>query len=156
MMTLLDCELMPAAAQCKDAQQFNELRSLKAQVDSCVTGDERMGFEDDLHAILFKMVDRPLIQLLAQVSMRFYRSRPIPPVFEGEDGIRAWRQWRHHIIDAVLARDPQRARFEAQRHRGNLLRRLAQSQGVIDRQINEADDFEDQGARLSDGGLTGK
>ena len=149
MMTLLDCELMPAAAQSKDAQQFNELRGLKAQVDSCVTGDERMAFEDDLHAILFKMVDRPLIELLAQVSMRFYRSRPIPPIFDGEDGIRAWRQWRHQIIDAVLARDPQRARFEAQRHRGNLLRRLALSQEVIEREINGADDLEDPSSQLT-------
>jgi GntR family transcriptional repressor for pyruvate dehydrogenase complex len=143
MMTLLDCELMPAAAQCKDAQQLNELRSLKAHVDSCVTGDERMAFEDSLHAILFKMVNRPLIELLAQVSMRFYRSHPIPQIFDGEDGIRAWRQWRHQIIDAILARDPQRARFEAQRHRGYLLRRLARSQGVIDQRINEADDIEE-------------
>lgn len=143
MMTLLDCELMPGAAQCEDAQQFNVLRNLKAQIDSCATGDERVAFEDDLHAILFKMVDRPLIELLAQVSMRFYRSHPIPPVFDGEDGIRAWRQWRHQIIDAVLARDPQRARFEARRHRANLLRRLAQSQGVVGRQIDEADDFAD-------------
>jgi GntR family transcriptional regulator, transcriptional repressor for pyruvate dehydrogenase complex len=125
MMTLLDCELMPAAAQCRDAEQFNELRSLKSRVDHCVVGEERIEFEDKLHAILFKMVNRPLIELLAQVSMRFYRSRPIPQIFEGEDGIRAWRQWRHQIIDAILAQDPQRARFEAERHRDLLLRRLA-------------------------------
>ncbi len=127
MMTLLDCELMPAAAQCKDEQQLNELRSLKPHIDSCITADERVAFEDGLHAILFKMVNRPLIELLAQVSMRFYRSHPIPQIFDGENGIRAWRQWRHQIIDAILARDPQRARFEAQRHRGHLLRKLGRT-----------------------------
>jgi GntR family transcriptional repressor for pyruvate dehydrogenase complex len=125
MMTLLDCELMPAAARCSDAQRLDELRSLKARVDQCVAGDERMDFEDDLHAALFKMVNRPLIELLAQVSMRFYRSRPIPQIFDGEGGQRAWRQWRHQILDAILAQDPQRARFEAERHRRHLLRRLA-------------------------------
>ena len=126
MMTLLDCELMPAAARCGNVQQFDELRNLKARIESCRTGDERVAFEDDLHAILFKMVNRPLIELLAQVSMRFYRSGPIPQIFDGEDGIRDWRQWRHQIIEGILARDPQRARFEAERHRGNLLRRLEQ------------------------------
>ncbi len=142
MMTLLDCELMPAAAQTDDAQLLDELRNLEAQVDSCVTGEQRMTFEDRLHAILFKMVNRPLIELLAQVSMRFYRSRPIPQIFDGEEGIRAWRQWRQQIIGAILARDPQRARFEAQRHRAHLLRRLAQSQGLSDRRSKGPDDVE--------------
>jgi GntR family transcriptional repressor for pyruvate dehydrogenase complex len=125
MMTLLDCELMPAAAQCVQERLFDELRTLQQRVDQCGAGEERVAFEDDLHAILFKMVNRPLIELLAQVSMRFYRSQPIPRIFEGDEGVRAWRQWRHQIIDAILARDPERARFEAQRHRRSLLRRLA-------------------------------
>jgi len=131
MMTLLDCELMPAAAQCRDVGHLDELRGLKIQVDSCGSGKERIAFEDGLHAVLFKMVNRPLIELLAQVSMRFYRSGPIPQIFDGEDGVRAWRQWRHQIIDAILIGDPQLARFEAQRHRESLLRRLAQSQGAL-------------------------
>jgi len=125
MMTLLDCELMPAAAQCGDAQRLNELLELKSRVDLCATGEERISFEDDLHAILFKMVNRPLIELLAQVSMRFYRSGPIPQIFDGEEGIRAWKQWRHQIIDAILENDAPRARFEAERHRRLLMHRVA-------------------------------
>jgi GntR family transcriptional regulator, transcriptional repressor for pyruvate dehydrogenase complex len=125
MMTLLDCELMPAAAQGTQERLFDELRALKLRVDQCTASEERIAFEDDFHSILFKLVNRPLIELLAQVSMRFYRSQPIPQIFEGEEGVRAWRQWRHQIIDAILARDPERARFEAQRHRRSLLRRLA-------------------------------
>ena len=125
MMTLLDCELMPAAAKCGDAQRLNELRELKSRVDLCASGEERISFEDDLHAVLFKMVNRPLIELLAQVSMRFYRSGPIPQIFDGVDGIRAWRLWRHQIIEAILANDPARARFEAERHRRLLTQRVA-------------------------------
>ena len=125
MMTLLDCELMPAAAQCTVVPLFDEMRAMQQRVDQCETSEERMAFEDDLHSILFRMVDRPLIELLAQVSMRFYRSRPIPQIFEGNEGLRAWRQWRHQIIDAILMQDPERARFEAQRHRQRLLRRVA-------------------------------
>jgi len=129
MMTLLDCELMPAAADCTELRLHDGLRTLKERVDQCLGVEERVAFEDDLHSILFKMVDRPLIELLAQVSMRFYRSRPIPQIFEGEEGIRAWRQWRHQIIDAILAQDPERARFEAERHRRSLLRRLKRERG---------------------------
>jgi GntR family transcriptional regulator, transcriptional repressor for pyruvate dehydrogenase complex len=130
MMTLLDCELMPAAAHCTEAQLLDELRSLGVRVDQCLSGEERVAFEDDLHAILFKMVDQPLIELLAQVSIRFYRSRPIPQIFEGEEGLRAWRQWRHQIIDAILSQDPERARFEAERHRRKLLQRLERERGL--------------------------
>ena len=130
MMTLLDCDLMPAAAQCKDAELLDELRLLKLRVDQCFSGEERIAFEDDLHAILFKMVNQPLIELLAQVSIRFYRSRPIPPIFEAEEGRRAWTQWRHQIIEAILSQDPERARFEAERHRRQLLQRLERTSGA--------------------------
>jgi GntR family transcriptional regulator, transcriptional repressor for pyruvate dehydrogenase complex len=125
MTTLLDCELMAAAALCTTAPLIDQLRSLKARIDHCFSGVERLTFEDDLHSILFKMVNRPLMELLAQVAMRFYRSRPIPTIFDGEDGQRAWRQWRHQLIEAILAQDPERARFEAERHRRRLLRRVA-------------------------------
>jgi GntR family transcriptional regulator, transcriptional repressor for pyruvate dehydrogenase complex len=130
MTTLLDCELMPAAALCTTPVLVDQLRGLKARVDLCLTGVERFAFEDDLHSILFKMVARPLMELLAQVAMRFYRSRPIPEIFEGEEGQRAWREWRHQIIDAILAHDPERARFEAERHRRRLLKRLARWRGA--------------------------
>jgi GntR family transcriptional repressor for pyruvate dehydrogenase complex len=124
MMTLLDCDLMPAAAECTDATLLEQLRQLKSRVDRSCGSDEMVAFEDDLHAILFEMVDQPLIELLAQVSVRFYRNRPIPRIFQGSEGARAWRQWRHQIIDAILSHDPERARFEAERHRRKLLQRL--------------------------------
>jgi GntR family transcriptional regulator, transcriptional repressor for pyruvate dehydrogenase complex len=124
MMTLLDCELMPAAARCPVASLFEELAALRARVEQCISGAERIAFEDELHAVLFRMVDQPLIELLARVSMRFYRSGPIPQIFEGEEGLQAWRQWRHQIIAAILARDPERAHFEAERNRRSLLARL--------------------------------
>lgn len=124
LMTLLDCELMPAAAQCADRALFDELRRVRQRVDTCLTSAERVSFEDDLHAVLFRMVDRPLMELLAGVAMRFYRSQPIPQIFEGAEGLSAWRLWRYHILDAILDRDPDRARFEAERHRRELLKRL--------------------------------
>lgn len=124
MMTLLDCEVMPAAALCTDEMLVEKLAVLRLRIDGCASADARIAFEDDFHAVLFKMVDRPLIELLAEVSMRFYRSVQIPQIFEGEDGLAAWKRWRREIIDAILMKDPERARFEAERHRRDLLRRL--------------------------------
>jgi DNA-binding FadR family transcriptional regulator len=124
MMTLLDCELMPAAARCQDEGLMAQLRDLQGRVDGAVTSDKRLDFEDALHAVLFKMVNRPLIELLANVAMQYYRGAPLPQIFEGEDGVRAWAHWRHHIIGAILARDPDLARFEAERHRRDLLKRI--------------------------------
>lgn len=127
MMTLLDCELMPAAATCDDASLHEALATLAKRVEQCADGGARLLFEDDLHDILFRMVDRPLIELLARVSMRYYRSAPIAPIFDGAEGFAAWRQWRSGIIDAIVRRDPQLARFEAERHRRSLLQRLRQA-----------------------------
>lgn len=124
MMTLLECELMPAAALCEDPVLHRELSRLDERIDRCESGEDRVALEDDLHKVLFRMVDRPLIELLAHVSMRYYRSAPIPPIFEGEEGARAWRDWRRKLIAAILGRDPELARFEAERHRRELLRRL--------------------------------
>jgi DNA-binding FadR family transcriptional regulator len=123
-MTHLDCELIPAAARSATPPLLTELRNLSDRIDTCRSGEDRLAFEDDFHAILFRIVDRPLMELLAQVSMRFYRGMPIPSIFEGPDGIAAWQAWRHQIIDAILARDPERAAFEAQRHRRRLLHRI--------------------------------
>ena len=128
MMTLVDCELMPIAARCADAALQVELCALAARIDGCVTGAQRIAFEDDLHDLLFRMVDRPLMELLARVAMGYYRSGPIPTIFEGEAGLNAWRQWRHQIIAAILARDPELAHFEAKRHRRLLLDRLDAAQ----------------------------
>ena len=124
MMTLLDCELMPAAARCQDPALMARLRDLQGRVDATRTSEQRLDFEDALHAVLFKMVDRPLIELLANVAMQYYRGSAIPQIFEGEDGLRAWARWRHHVIGAILANDPDLARFEAERHRRELLRRI--------------------------------
>jgi DNA-binding FadR family transcriptional regulator len=124
MMTLLDCEIMPAAARCREVAPREKLGELEDRVDRCFSGEERIAFELDLHKVLFQMVDRPLMELLAHVSMLYYQSCSIPRIFDGEDGRRAWVKWRHDIIGAILKGDPDLARFEAKRHRRDLLQRL--------------------------------
>ena len=122
--TLLDCELMPAAALCTNESLREELRVLSESIDSRDTPEQRVAFENAMHTVLFRMVDRPLMELLARVAMRHYTDHPHPALYLGEEGVARWRTQRHEIVRAILRRDPELARFEAARRRSDLLSRL--------------------------------
>jgi len=121
--SLLDCELIPAAARCTDESLRDELRALSQRIDSCKTSEARVALEVDLHNVFFKMVNQPLIELLARVTMRHYQAHRGPALFPGEEGLAVWTAWRHKLVQAILARDEELARFEATRHRRILLER---------------------------------
>ena len=123
-MTLLDCELMPAAALCTDESLRDELRVLAESIDSRDTPEQRVTFENQMHSVLFRMVDRPLMELLARVAMRHHTDHPNPALYSGEAGVALWKTQRHEIVRAILRRDPELARFEAARRRSGLMRRL--------------------------------
>lgn len=123
-MTLLDCELLPAAALCTNESLREELRVLAESIDTRDTSEQRVLFENQMHSVLFRMVDRPLMELIARVTMRHCTDHPIPTLYSGEDGSALWKTQRHEIIRAILRRDPDLARFEAARRRGDLLQRL--------------------------------
>ena len=64
MMSLLDTELMPAAARCDDEAARSELAALLPRLGGADTPAERISFEEALRHIIFRMVDRPLFELL--------------------------------------------------------------------------------------------
>jgi hypothetical protein len=70
------------------------------------------------------MTERPLIELLSRVTLRYYSSQPLPALFAGEDGMTVWKAGRRRTLAALLQRDEALARFEADRHRMETLRRL--------------------------------
>jgi DNA-binding FadR family transcriptional regulator len=129
-MSLLDCELISAAARCTDDTLCEALRGLSARIDQNDTMQARLAFEQDLHQVLIKMVDQPIIKLLARVTMRLYKTHPIPALFSGEQGVADWKADRHRIVQAILKHDEELARFEATRHRQDLLKRLRGLRGV--------------------------
>lgn len=131
MITLLDCELAEGAAACEDEGLRDRLRSLKARIDHVETGDERVAFEEAMHDVIFAMVDRPLIELLARVTMRHSKEHPILTVFGDGEGAVAWKSWRHKVVQAILDKDGELARFEVTRHRRELLRRLQANQSKV-------------------------
>jgi GntR family transcriptional regulator, transcriptional repressor for pyruvate dehydrogenase complex len=122
--TLLDCEMVPAAARCTDETLRAALQSLCEQIGLCDTEEERIAFEDEFHKLLFKMDPRPLFELLARVATQFYKSCHLPPLFRGREGVAAWKAGRRQIVEAILRRDEALARFEAERHRRDVLSRM--------------------------------
>lgn len=127
MMTLLFCELVAAAAGNRDDGLRDELLSLAAEIDDVRTGPESGVFESRFQSLLFRMVDRPLFALLTQVALQLYSNWPLPPLYEGEEGVAEWRLGRHRVLGAILARDGELARFEAERNRRQLLDHFGRS-----------------------------
>jgi DNA-binding FadR family transcriptional regulator len=117
MTTLLDCDIIPAAALCQDETVRADLRALLASIDTCTTRDTRAAFELELRDALFKVVARPLMELLLRVTTTFYEVKSHPPLFSGEAGVLAWMTGRRRILQAILSEDEELARFEAERFR---------------------------------------
>lgn len=128
--SLLDTELIPAAARCKDEGLREALRGLMARVEGADTPEARIAIEDELQQVLFEMVDRPLIELLTRVARRLQQRRQSGPLlFQGEEGVAAWKAHRRQILQAVLNGDEDLARFEANRYRTSLMTRLRRQRG---------------------------
>ncbi len=128
MHSLLDCEIIPAAARCTDESLLEVLRGLHQRVDLCDTPEDRLAFEVELRNVLFRMVTRPLIEFLARVTMRQYNPRSSTTLFAGEEGVAAWKSGRQRILQAILRKDEELARFEAERYRHQVLLRLRNSE----------------------------
>ena len=123
-MTLLDCDLMAAAAQSTDELLREKLQAHAEQIDRCDTPEQRAAFVQGMHDIIFAMVDRPLTEMMARMSMQHYAAHTGIPIYEGDEGRTRWKQERHAIVYAILRRDPALARFEAQRRRDYVLQRI--------------------------------
>jgi DNA-binding FadR family transcriptional regulator len=124
MMSLLDCEIMPAAAGCRDESLRQQIRVLSERVDRCETSDERVAFENELREVLLKMVARPLTDLLCRVTSRLYVHPQATALFPGREGVAEWKAARRRILEAILKRDADLAQFEAERYRRLVASRL--------------------------------
>lgn len=124
MMSLLDCEIVPAAARCTDESLRQAIRVLITRVDQCESIDERVAFEIELRDLLLKMVTGPLIELLCRVTLRLYAHPHAVLVFAGDQGIAEWKNARRRILEAILKQDEELAQFEAERYRQAVLSQL--------------------------------
>jgi GntR family transcriptional regulator, transcriptional repressor for pyruvate dehydrogenase complex len=129
MLSLLDCEIVPAAAHCTDESLREKARGLLERVDGCESSEQRIAFETELRDLLFRMVTRPLVELVCRVTQRLYVLSDTPPLFPGKEGFDAWRGARRRILEAILKHDEKLAQFEAERYRALVLARL---RGTVD------------------------
>ncbi len=114
--TLLDCEIIPAAARCKDDDLRKVISALNERIDLCDAPEDRVAFENELRNVLFKFVARPLIELLLRVTKQLYKAQSMVVVFRGQEGVAAWKTGKRRILNAILRQDEELARFEAERY----------------------------------------
>jgi DNA-binding FadR family transcriptional regulator len=122
--SLLFSELVAAAAGCRDDDALRALRQLDARLDEPFDIDAAPGtFEIAFQELLFRMVNRPLFEMLTRVTLHYATTQNVPSVHDPHvDGAR-WREGRRKIIGAILARDPELARFEADRQNRAVVRK---------------------------------
>ena len=115
MTSLLFNELATAASHCTDQGLRTSLATLSDRVVSCETVEELGNWEMEFQELLFKMVRRPLFEMLTRVTLHFASNGRSLPIHSVMGGTRHWREGRVHIIAAILANDPDLTRFEANR-----------------------------------------
>jgi len=130
MTSLLFNELCAAAAHCDNRALHDELRTyalkLAAGVQAQLAGQLEAEFQD----ILFRMVNRPLFELLTRVTLRFSASRPKEMPIHQLLPEEPWIAGRRRIIDAILRHDSALARFEANRSNRDVLLQAIEGKAV--------------------------
>lgn len=121
MTSLLFNELCAAAAGSDDRAGPEELREFALRLPSCETEASMATMEQEFQDLLFRMVDRPLFELLTRVTLRFSAMQPGDTPGRGLIGVEQWVAGRRRIIDAILRRDVELARFEADRSNRQIL-----------------------------------
>jgi GntR family transcriptional repressor for pyruvate dehydrogenase complex len=113
--SLLFNQLCAAAARCPDQARRNDLRSVAKHIAEASDLAQLAGLESELQNVLFRMVNRPLFELLTRVALS---SAPTTQSHEKSlsiFGLKQWQDSRRRIITAILQEDPDLAHFEANR-----------------------------------------
>lgn len=113
--SLLFNELVPAASACCDEGFRNELAALVETIGDRSTEVERGEFESELQDLLFRMVNRPLFEVLTRVTLAVAATRQERLIDASRAGVAEWKAGRRRIVAAILAQDEELARFEANR-----------------------------------------
>jgi len=114
MTSLLFNELATAAAGCRDADLRAKLADLAGTIDGGGV-DDFGAFEMEFQELLFRMVRRPMFEMLTRVTLHYAESRADQLIRPMDVGAANWREGRLRIIEAILANDPELTRFEADR-----------------------------------------
>ncbi len=113
--SLLFNRLCAAAARCDDAGFRDTLRAVAVKISSCEDSSLIGPLESELQEVLFRMVERPLFELLTRVALGASSPSPADNAMAEPFGLDRWKDGRRRIIDAILRQDPELAHFEANR-----------------------------------------
>ena len=127
MTSLLFNELCAAAARCEDEPLRRDLRAFAKTVETCTNPQQVGVLEEDLQNLLFRMVNRPLFELLTRVALRMASEQEDGHTTRRHIGLEPWKESRRHIIGAILQRDPELAHFEANRRNRRLVLALSEA-----------------------------
>ncbi|WP_417621227.1 FadR/GntR family transcriptional regulator [Parasphingorhabdus sp.] len=116
MTSLLFTELAAAAADCRDALLLDALTRFLDPVEQCPDEESMAAIEQQFQNLLFKMVNRPLFELLTRVTLNISVNQSEHSVYRGLIGLELWKSGRQRIIHAILEGDGELARFEADRN----------------------------------------
>ena len=121
MTSLLFIELCGAAAQCDERGLLDELRNFAREVADCESEAQIGGLEENFQDLLFRMVNRPLFEMLTRVTLRIAQGQADSHRTSGAFNLDVWTNGRRRIIDAILRHDEELARFEAERSNRRVL-----------------------------------
>ena len=128
MSLLLDCEIIPAAARCRDEALRRTMAALLIHVETCDTVENRAALETKLRTLLHQMASHPLAEFLLRVTASFYHAEPASdthdPVFTTPEAVTIWKTGKRRMMQAIADGDEERAQFEAERYRKQVLRLL--------------------------------
>jgi GntR family transcriptional repressor for pyruvate dehydrogenase complex len=124
MTSLLFTELASAAADCRNDALQAELASMLQRIVPGAAAEDRLVFESMFQDLLFRMVDRPLFEMLTRVTLHFSEIRAGPAVIMRSDQAEQWWLGRRAIISAILEGDAELARFEADRCNRRIVMKL--------------------------------
>jgi DNA-binding FadR family transcriptional regulator len=127
MTSLLFTELAAAAALCRNEALHAELRAMAARIAQSDSGMAIVDFESAFQNLLFRMVERPLFEVLTRVTLSVAGSRQTVIVADHSETQSWWVESRQRIIAAILQRDVALARFEAERGNRRPVMRYVQS-----------------------------
>jgi DNA-binding FadR family transcriptional regulator len=127
MTSLLFNELVTAAAECTAVAEREELKGLAQRLNALDSIETLGAFEADFQELLFRMVRRPLFEMLTRVTLGYSSNQQSLRIHQLESNFALWREGRRRIIVAILANDPELTRFEANRqNRATVLAYLRQ------------------------------
>lgn len=119
--SLLFIELCAAAAHSNhESDEFAALQKLQAQIADCDPEEALARLEEAFQNTLFRIVDRPLFELMTRVTLHFSARSP-NEVAAGLIPASLWQEGRLRIIAAIIAGDAALARFEANRSNRELI-----------------------------------